>query len=407
MDNVLTVTQVNTYIRHLMDADEILRNVWIRGEISNFKLHYSGHMYMSLKDEGSSIRAVMFKGNNQRLRFTLENGMSVIAAGRISVYERDGQYQLYIEEMLPEGTGDLYIAYEQLKKKLAAEGLFDEDKKKPIPKYPARIGVVTSGTGAAVRDILNVLKRRYPVADICIYPVLVQGEGASAEIEAALRFFSRSKNVDVVIVGRGGGSIEDLWAFNEERTVRAVSECEIPVISAVGHETDFTLCDFAADLRAPTPSAAAELAVPDISEVAAYIEHSRAMLSRALINIIEKGEQRQKIAEAKLSPDILLARIDDGYLRLDTFFGRLEASLSKAVAEAEKRMAVAASSLDALSPLKVLARGYSVAEKEDGEIIKSIGDVSVGEKIAVILSDGAIGCEVKGMRERGNNGKKL
>lgn len=394
MDKTLSVTQINTYIKQSMDADEILRGVLIKGEISNFKLHYSGHMYMSLKDENSVLRAVMFKGSNMRLRFTPENGMSVICGGRISVYERDGQYQLYIEEMHPDGAGDLYLAYEQLKEKLSSEGLFDEKRKKPIPKYPSCIGVITSGTGAAIRDILNVLRRRYSAADICIYPVLVQGVGASEQIEEALDYFSRTNRADVIILGRGGGSIEDLWAFNEERTVRAVARCNIPVISAVGHETDFTLCDFAADLRAPTPSAAAELAVPDMAEVAGNIEYNKAMLSRLLISILERCDQRLKISETKISPKSLFAFLDDKYLRLDSYYNNLEAKLSGILGECEKRMAVAASSLDALSPLKVLARGYAVAEKENGEVIKEVGDVSAGDKISVILEKGKIGCVV-------------
>lgn len=394
MNKTLTVTQINTYIKQSMDSDEILRGVLIKGEISNFKLHYSGHMYMILKDESSVIRAVMFKGSNMRLRFTPENGMSVIAGGRISVYERDGQYQLYIEEMQPDGTGDLYLAYEQLKEKLMKQGLFDEDKKKPIPKYPTCIGVITSGTGAAVRDIINVLKRRYRAADILLYPVLVQGEGASEQIASALEFFSSTKRVDVIIVGRGGGSIEDLWAFNEERTVRAVADCAIPVISGVGHETDFTLCDFVADLRAPTPSAAAELAVPETTEVIGNIEYYKVMIKKEIRILFESNEQRLKYAETKISPKLLTAKIDDKSLRLDSFFNQLETSSSRIISETEKRMAVAVSSLDALSPLKVLSRGYSVAEDENGDIVKSTEDVLVGDKISVVLEKGRINCKV-------------
>lgn len=390
-----------------MDADEILRGVLIKGEISNFKLHYSGHMYMSLKDENSVLRAVMFKGSNMRLRFTPENGMSVICGGRISVYERDGQYQLYIEEMHPDGAGDLSLAYEQLKEKLSSEGLFDEKRKKPIPKYPSCIGVITSGTGAAVRDILNVLKRRYSAADICLYPVLVQGVGASEQIEEALDYFNRTNRADVIILGRGGGSIEDLWAFNEERTVRAVAICNIPIISAVGHETDFTLCDFAADLRAPTPSAAAELAVPDMAEVAGNIEYNKAMLSRLLISILEKCDQRLKIAETKISPKSLFAFLDDKHLRLDSYYNNLEANISGILGECEKRMAVAISSLDALSPLKVLARGYAVAEKKNGETIKEGTDVLAGDEISVTLEKGKIGCVVTKVYERRKHGQKF
>ena len=279
---IATVTQINNYIKALLDQVPVLHNVWIKGEISNFKRHSSGHIYLTLKDDGAVLKAVMFKSAAYALTFKPEDGMKVLARGRISVYEAGGQYQMYIEEMTSDGQGDLYKRFEELKKKLGEEGLFDEARKKTIPKFPEKIGVATSPTGAAVRDMINVLRRRCPMVKVIIYPCLVQGDGAAKSVSEAIRYFNDKNNVDVIIAGRGGGSIEDLWAFNEEITVRTVAESKIPVISAVGHETDFTLCDFAADLRAPTPSAAAELAVPDIIELKRFIDSAKATMAAHL-----------------------------------------------------------------------------------------------------------------------------
>ena len=393
MERVATVSQINAYIKSRMDCDEILSDIWIKGEISNFKHHYSGHMYMSLKDSGGAIRAVMFKGANAALRFKPEDGMSVLAHGKISVFERDGQYQLYINEMRPEGVGDLYLAFEQLREKLKKEGLFDEKRKKPLPQYPSAVGVITSAAGAAVRDIINVLSRRF-VSDIRIYPVLVQGAGAAEEISKAIKFFNDTKSADVLIVGRGGGSIEDLWAFNEEVTARAVAESEIPVISAVGHETDFTICDFAADLRAPTPSAAAELAVPELSEVLAS-------LSGAANHIKTVTESKYKLFEAKLeaasktvSAKTITHKLDENEQRLDMIMSDLIHKAERRLLEGDARLSECGAKLDALSPLKILGRGYAAVTDTDGNIIKTGKQVKKGDNINVRLREGKLSCEV-------------
>lgn len=399
MERVASVSQINTYLKNVMDSDEILRSIWIRGEISNFKLHYSGHMYLSLKDEFSNIRAVMFKGAGASLRFTPENGMSVLAYGRISVYERDGQYQLYIEQMKPEGAGDLHTAFEQLKEKLQKEGLFDEQRKKPLPKYPDCIGVITSATGAAVRDILNILSRRYPAASVKLLPVPVQGAGAAAQIAAAIEYFNKKPLADVLIVGRGGGSIEDLWAFNEETTVRAVAASRIPVISAVGHETDFTICDFAADLRAPTPSAAAELAVPDMAETLKGLESRGAYLAKGLEGKLKYNIQRLEGLESLLSVKRFTARLDDEQQAIDYKQTALEKAVAGRIETFENKMRLKASALDALSPLKVLSRGFSVTLDESGRPLKNSRGTKKGGKIKVILEKGRVYATVDEIEE--------
>lgn len=376
----------------------ILNDIWIKGEISNFKLHYSGHMYITLKDEGGVLKAVMFKSAASKLAFMPEDGMMVLARGRIAVYEQGGAYQLYISEMTPDGVGDLYVAFEQMKKNLEKEGLFDSRYKKPIPQYPECVGVVTAATGAAVRDIINVITRRYPYAKILLYPALVQGSGAAESVVSGIEFFNREKKADVLIVGRGGGSIEDLWAFNEERTARAIFASEIPVISAVGHETDFTIADFVADLRAPTPSAAAELAVPSQTELLSAIATKRVMMNNRMTALMENLKLKLSRLEAK-NPlerfDILRQRVDDCVKASENY-------MERAFLTGSKSLAGLASKLDALSPLKVMARGFSIASNENGNIIKSIGELSADDKFTLSLFDGKAEClveEVKRMKE--------
>lgn len=391
---VLSVSQLNRYVKSIIEQDMNLQTVFVEGEISNFTNHYkTGHYYMTIKDESSSIKAVMFKSANMRLKFMPENSMSVIIRGRVAVFERDGQYQLYIDDMQPDGTGALSLAFEQLKNKLAKEGLFDSEKKKPIPAYPARVGVVTSPTGAAIRDIINVISRRFPLSELVLCPVAVQGDYAAPQIKAAIELFNAEKAADVLIVGRGGGSVEELWAFNEEIVARAVAASEIPVISAVGHETDFTICDFAADLRAPTPSAAAELAVPDsFQQKEMFVSACRRMNSAVADRI---GTQRAMLELRKASLERLSPKnyIDNLCVRCDRAVMAMDAAVKQEIALKQKDFSSLCAKLDAMSPLKILARGYGVASKE-GKIISDINSVKKGDKINVMLSGGDIGCEV-------------
>ncbi len=384
-----TVTQINNYLKVLIERTPVLGDIWIKGEISNFKLHSSGHIYMTLKDEGAVLRAVMFKSAVMGLTFRPENGAKVSAHGRIGVYERDGQYQLYVDYMEEDGRGDLYRLFEELKEKLGKEGLFDESIKKPIPAYPERIGIVTSPTGAAVRDIINILRRRYPLAEARLYPALVQGQSAAASVAKGIEYFNENKNADVLIVGRGGGSIEDLWAFNEEITVRAVYNSKIPVISAVGHETDFTLCDFAADLRAPTPSAAAELAVPNAEDIRAFVENAQARCKTLLETKAEDRERHLKLLTERASVTGFERRLQNLMQETDRGFDMLLKAYGAAVEKREAALSEKASKLDALSPLKVFDRGYSVASL-NGKIIKSTEDAAVGDNIEITLKDGSI-----------------
>lgn len=395
---IATVTQINNYIKALLDQTGILQNVWLKGEISNFKLHSSGHMYLTLKDEGAVLRAVMFRGANANLGFKPENGAQVLARGRVSVYERDGQYQLYIEEMEPAGQGDLYIRFEALKKKLEAEGLFAQNRKKPIPGFPKRIGIVTSETGAALRDILNILRRRYPIGEALIVPCLVQGAGAAESIAAAIRLCGEKRLCDVLIVGRGGGSIEDLWAFNEEIVARAVADCAIPVISAVGHETDFTICDFVADLRAPTPSAAAELAAADLNEVKKRLEGTRTRLAQILINNLSQSARRLSLLSERSGISRFSRRIEEAMLKTDRATEDLTRAFSLKVRENGEKLASAVARLDALSPLAVLKRGYAVASF-GGRVIASVRQVTQGGKLALRLADGEIDCSIDRVKE--------
>ena len=379
----------------IIDNDELLVSVCVRGEISNFTNHYkTGHFYMTLKDEASLIKAVMFRGNASKLKFLPENGMKVIVTGRVSAYIRDGQYQIYIDSMEPDGIGALYIAYEQLKKKLAAEGLFDREKKKPLPKIPTRIGIITSPTGAAIRDIINILGRRFPLCRLILYPSLVQGDGASAQIIAGIDYFNEKKNVDVLIVGRGGGSLEDLWAFNDETLCRRVAASNIPIISAVGHETDFTLCDFAASVRAPTPSAAAELAVPESSELKRKINNVNARMELLC-------EQRIKILKEKLtalSNSRVLTNpmnfIDDRKMALGMTEDKLITRMNTLLERKKSSLVSHAAKLDALNPLSVVARGYSAVFNDEGKLIKSISQTKKGDMVSFMVTDGKISAEV-------------
>ena len=379
----------------IIDNDELLVSVCVRGEISNFTNHYkTGHFYMTLKDEASLIKAVMFRGNASKLKFLPENGMKVIVTGRVSAYIRDGQYQIYIDSMEPDGIGALYIAYEQLKKKLAAEGLFDREKKKPLPKIPTRIGIITSPTGAAIRDIINILGRRFPLCRPILYPSLVQGDGASAQIIAGIDYFNEKKNVDLLIVGRGGGSLEDLWAFNDETLCRRVAASNIPIISAVGHETDFTLCDFAASVRAPTPSAAAELAVPESSELKRKINNVNARMELLC-------EQRIKILKEKLtalSNSRVLTNpmnfIDDRKMALGMTEDKLITRMNTLLERKKSSLVSHAAKLDALNPLSVVARGYSAVFNDEGKLIKSISQTKKGDMVSFMVTDGKISAEV-------------
>lgn len=392
---VITVSELNEYIKMIIDNDELLVSVCVRGEISNFTNHYkTGHFYMTLKDEASLIKAVMFRGNASKLKFLPENGMKVIVTGRVSTYIRDGQYQIYIDSMEPDGIGALYIAYEQLKKKLAAEGLFDREKKKPLPKIPTRIGIITSPTGAAIRDIINILGRRFPLCRPILYPSLVQGDGASAQIIAGIDYFNEKKNVDVLIVGRGGGSLEDLWAFNDEALCRRVAASDIPIISAVGHETDFTLCDFAASVRAPTPSAAAELAVPESSELKRKINNVNARMELLC-------EQRIKLLKEKLtalSNSRVLTNpmnfIDDRKMALGMTEDKLITRMNTLLERKKSSLVSHAAKLDALNPLSVVARGYSAVFNDEGKLIKSISQTKKGDMVSFMVTDGKISAEV-------------
>jgi len=390
-----TVSQVNIYIKSLFESDKHLKDIIIKGEISNFKLHTSGHMYMSLKDDGGVLRAVMFKGQAGKLPFTPQNGMKIIAHGRIAVYERDGQYQLYIDGMQPDGVGALHMAYEQLKAKLSEEGLFDEQYKKTLPKYPKKVGIVTASTGAAIRDILNVLSRRFASADVLLYPVLVQGEGAAAQIAEAIEWFNREKSADVLIVGRGGGSIEDLWAFNEEVVARTIFASEIPIVSAVGHEVDFTIADFVADMRAPTPSAAAELVVPSQIELS---ERINTMNSRMLYSLNQwLTTRRTRVANIIDKPIMQtpVTKIDERRLRLDNITKHFENAGQTKLANKRQQFLLNTSKLESLSPLSIMNRGFAAVKSQNGEFIKSAKQMKTGDSVNVLMSDGNVKCDIK------------
>ncbi len=406
---VLSVTQLNTYARSLLEQDPHLAQVFVTGEISNFKNYYrSGHLYFSLKDEKSVVKAVMFARYAEHLRFLPEDGMKVIARGHVSLYEATGQYQLYVEDLQPDGVGDLSIAFEQLKKKLEAEGLFRS--KKQIPKFPETVGVITSPSGAAVHDILTVLGRRAPEVGVVFCPVAVQGTDAAPQIAAAVKRFNRLRCADVLIVGRGGGSMEDLWPFNEEIVARAVAASEIPVISAVGHETDFTICDFAADLRAPTPSAAAELAVPDRMELLAELEALRQQMRQAMNSVLkESGRRLAQISESRVFRG-MFERLELQRVRLDQLSSALTSSMQQQMQDRKNRLAAVSGKLDALSPLAVLSRGYAVACDEAGKPVGHAAEVRKGQLLSLKLDDGDLGCLVQSIkirRKKRSEGEKL
>ena len=390
----LTVSEITAYIRGALESDPALKSVTVTGEISNYKVYPSGHHYFSLKDADSSIRCVMFRGNSQRLRVRPENGMQVAASGKIMVYPRDGSYQLNCSSIVPTGMGDLYAAFEQLKARLAQEGLFETSHKKPLPHCPERIAVITSPAGAAVRDILRILKARWPASEVFLLPVRVQGIEAPPEIAGAIRYANEWHVADLIITGRGGGSMEDLWAFNDERVARAIYQSDIPVISAVGHEPDFTIADFVADLRAATPSNAAELAVPDQSDIRDLLLERRARLIQSMqLMLRQKSSLLQAYADRRALTDpsgyFSLKRMDLDHAQRD-----LVSAAEDVVQTHRNQLARQAAKLDALSPMKVLSRGYAVAFQHSGKAIRSVSDAEPGDKIRIMLNDGLMGCTV-------------
>ena len=387
----LTVTELNEYIKARLESDAMLSQVWVKGEISNFTNHYrTGHFYLSLKDAGGVIRAVMFRMNAQRLAFLPENGMKVICSGRVSSYVKDGQVQLYITQMQPDGIGALYIAFEQLKRKLEAEGLFDPATKKPLPKYPRRIGIITSPTGAAVRDMIHVSGRRFPLAELVLYPSLVQGDGAPAQLKEGIRVFNEDVPVDLIILGRGGGSLEELWAFNDEGLARAIFHSRVPIISAVGHETDFSISDFVASLRAPTPSAAAEVALPEWNEVKRKLHNVTDHMALVTENRIKNLRAMVQMLASSRQMENMMRQVDDRRMTLARIDTMLDAGINRILSEKKSHFLQHAARLDALSPLAVLGRGYSALFGENGKTVKSKKDVKVGDKVHIRLHDGTV-----------------
>ena len=396
---VLSITQINEYIRSKLDRDSLLSSVAVRGEISNYKVYPSGHHYFTLKDEASSLRCVMFKGSALKLRFKPENGMTVIVMGKISVYPRDGAYQLYCSAMVVDGVGDLYAAFEQLKAKLAAKGYFDPAHKKQLPQFPDTIGIITSSAGAAIHDMLRILKKRYPLVKVRLLPVRVQGAEAPDEIAAAIRYANYYHLADLLIVGRGGGSIEDLWAFNDERVATAIYESEIPVISAVGHEPDVTISDYVADLRAATPSNAAELAVPDRDSLAQLLDSAYASMASLIQQKLRTHRSQLSALAASRTlqgPDRYISQHRE---RVAFFNSRLIGAQKQLLATQKQRYISLISKLDAMSPLKVLARGYSVVKTTDGKLIRSIKQVRQGEEISINLNDGILDAKIANIKE--------
>jgi exodeoxyribonuclease VII large subunit len=398
---VLTITQINEYIRTMMDGDRLLMNVAVKGELSNYKVYPSGHHYFTMKDEGAALKCVMFKGSAMKMRFRPENGMQVIAMGRITAYPRDGAYQMYCTGLVLDGVGDLYAAFEQLKTKLAAQGLFDPTHKKPLPKYPQTIGIITSSAGAAVHDMLRILRRRYPLTAVRLLPVRVQGAEAPGEIAAAIAYANHHRLADLLIVGRGGGSMEDLWAFNDERVAHAIFHSQIPVISAVGHEPDVTISDFVADVRAAAPSNAAEIAVPDQDALRQALDKMSADIATAMNRQIQAASRHLKVLSE--SPAL---KSPEGYLlqrknHLELLRNRLIAAQNQQIHSKARRYAALTAKLDAMSPLKVLSRGYSMTQSENGQIIRSVHDVSSGNTIRITLQDGYLTATVTESKECG------
>lgn len=402
MNNVYTVSDLTKYIKSLFDRDTRLLSVFIKGELSNFKCHYSGHCYFTLKDAGSQIKGVMFKSRAQFLKFEPRDGLKVVAYGQVTVFERDGQYQLYADQLIPDGVGELSIAFNQLKEKLAAEGLFDESRKQKLPLLPKAVGVVTSPTGAALRDIISVAKRRHSGMPLILYPVQVQGVEAPGQIVEAIRTFNRLKTVDIIIAGRGGGSIEELWAFNDEQVVRAIAASAIPIVSAVGHQTDYTLADFAADCRAATPSQAAELVVPDVYELKRYITTLQAMLENNMRSYIK--QRRQIVCQLRdnkvfTQPEkMLLAH----HQLIDSQVERLGQAMRKIITAKQHNLRLHAEKLAVLNPLSVLSRGYSMVRTPGGQVIRKAGQVTAGDRLEIILGQGRLDAEVVRTREDKN-----
>jgi len=400
--NIISVTEINEYIKLKMDRDPLLSEVAVRGEISNYKVYPSGHHYFTVKDEGGALKCVMFKGNAMRLRFRPENGMKIIAMGKISVFPRDGAYQLYCTALALDGIGDLYAAFEQMKAKLAAQGLFDPAHKKPIPKYPEIIGIVTSSAGAAVHDMLRILKKRYPLVQVRLFSVRVQGVEAPREIAGAIRYANRYQLADLLIVGRGGGSIEDLWAFNEEIVAQAIYDSEIPVISAVGHEPDVTISDYVADLRAATPSNAAELAVPDADSLRMTLDSAQSAMAASLHRQLQNARRHVQVLA-----DNAALKSPTGYLEqrakaVELLNNRLSSGFDRSLSNRKRIYVELTAKLDAMSPLKVLTRGYAIAQTADGSVLRSRNQVSAGDKITVDLSDGRICAAVLPGEEKEN-----
>jgi len=390
-----TVSEINRHINNLMKSNHLLQDVLVGGEVTNFRPHYSGHLYFTLKDNAGALRCVMFRGAASKLKFKLENGQNIIIRGNISVFERDGQYQLYCEDIHVDGVGDLYTAFEQLKARLASEGLFDQLRKKPIPKLPSGVCVVTSPTGSVIRDIINVAVRRFPQAVIKLYPVQVQGAGAAQQIVRAIENVNENRLADVIIVARGGGSLEDLWAFNEEAVARSVAASVIPVVSAVGHETDFTICDFASDVRAPTPSAAAELVFPETAALTDRIAQNRRLLNYALRKKCDRAKRRLERCLAGRAMANPAYRVEFARMRLNGAEEKLLGAVRAVNDRNGARASILAARLNALSPLATLARGYAVvSDIPGGRTIKSAAEARKGQHVAVRLSDGALACEV-------------
>ena len=384
-----TVAQVNEYVKCLIEEEMLLQDIYVCGEVSNFKKHSSGHFYFTLKDSSSEIRAVMFRSYAQKVKFNIENGLKVIVRARVGVFESAGMYQLYVNTMQPEGMGALHLAFEQLKSKLLKEGLFDEAHKRPIPKFPKRIGIITSPTGAAVRDIINIATRRYNLASLILFPSLVQGEEAAGQLISGIDYFNITESVDVIIIGRGGGSIEDLWAFNDEYLARAIYNSKIPVISAVGHEIDFTICDFVADLRAPTPSAAAELATPNLADIAAKIDGFKSRSILAISSLIEEYKTRlEYISSSKVfkSP---ISMLEIPKLRLSGAKKELISTFTRAVMTKRNDFSQKVAKINALNPLSILSRGYATVTSDEGKTIKSINDIEKNLKISIRFLDGS------------------
>lgn len=388
----LDISEVNSYIKRILTNDPILYNLRVKGEISNFKVHSSGNVYLSLKDEKSKLNCIIFKSNYDK-SLNLDNGVKIIASGYISVYERDGAYQLYINEVEIEGMGNLYIEFNKLKEKLKKEGLFDTKYKKEIPKMPRSIGVITSPTGAVIRDIINVTKRRFPKVDIKLYPVNVQGDKSASDICEGIEFFNRMENVDTIIVGRGGGSLEELWSFNEEIVAREIFKSKIPIISAVGHETDFTICDFVSDMRAPTPSAAAEIATPDLSEIYYKLNTIKNRMNRSLNNQVILDNEKLNNTFDKINNYMKNYIVRDKVIQLDQIYDKIKLRLEQKLETSKEKLSKKAALLHNLSPLATISRGYSIVEK-NGQVINSIEEVNITDDINITLKDGSLECNV-------------